>query len=162
MGCDFCGKSIEDVNSHLMETIYKHSYAVLAISGDEANNIPWFTYTVGLMQTIKHPDFIIAGLPPDITKKIIKNIYNYIVNKNEIIEPDTEYTGFLPNNLPVIFKTCKKIAFDEYMYKTNWFNNEATCENAAYQIVWPDHNNLFPWDEGFNERIIPLTVNLYD
>lgn len=162
MNCEFCNKDQEEIHKNLMDKVNKYNYAVLGIFGEQDDKEPDFSYSLGLVKTINHPDFIIFGLPPEISKATIDNIYNFITNEDRTIVPDTPYTEFLQNGVPLVFKKCKKIAFEKYMYKTDWYNNEVGCENIAYQIVWPDQNNLFPWDDGFDEKWIPKVVNLYD
>lgn len=110
---------------------------------------PAFSYTVGLRVTQNHPDFLTMGLSVEMNSYLVVEAAEK-VKSGKIIEPNHEYDDFL-DGVPVRFVTIQRphmqrhFGFAREYYDTDQFK--------ALQIVWPDKQGRWPWDEGCDEAL---------
>lgn len=110
--------------------------------------LPSCAYTIGLMESYGHPELICFGMPLEILQVLLNDIAAQLKagRKLQLYQPEAdifEYCAatFLPvdeRNLGDYFG----LALDHYEGKPL----------SAWQMVWPDANEHFPWEEGFDEQ----------
>jgi len=109
---------------------------------------PPFGYTIGLWQTLQHPELIMFGLPPQSIHQIL-NTAGLIIKEGSELPVLTRYDQLLENSdvmlLPIL---AEKDLRGHFGYGL-WYNKGIF---PAFQIVWGDTANRFPWEAGFEER----------
>lgn len=109
---------------------------------------PSFAYSVGLLETYKHPEIITFGLSNDFGHEIINDIAELIKN-GEVIELGKVYTEIFKDSKAIFLKVDNRNIEDYFgvaleYYKETKFN--------AIQLIWTDRNDKFPWEENFEEE----------
>jgi hypothetical protein len=111
---------------------------------------PTFAYTVGLTETFNHPELIMFGLAPDNMQSLLNNAAAIVRSKGRI-EPysllDTVIDGYSCYGLPVDAAAREgylNVAFELY----------GSGNVSAIQIVWPDVDGLFPFQQGCDEATV--------
>lgn len=127
-------KNIEEFGCHL-----------ILIEAD--NYLPGFVYSIGLFQKFNHPEIICFGLKKDVMAAIINHACDLIKN-GEILVPNKLYSGFL-QGYSIQFVELAKEFYQNYLGYAGWFYNRS-FDFPALQLVWPDKQQKFPWEEDFN------------
>lgn len=118
------------------------------INVEDADLSP-FSYTVGLYQSFAHPDFIISGLKGEVAFRILNDISSD-VRAGDRREPDVTYNDVF-NGVPCVFKKMNPQLIPEYLgFACRFYGFE---DIHVLQCVWPDKNNKFPWETGYNINI---------
>lgn len=119
------------------------SNPVIVFNGDQQYN-QTCGHSVGLnLQGI--PDFIIFE-EPAIASKAIRNAVA-LIRKEIDLKLNTVYTHLIPE-FPVVFK--------EVNNEKLWQNfkpitlGKTQLQHKTIQIVTPDNDQIFPWEEGYN------------
>jgi len=144
---------ISDHKSHDKETeqaiirnIEKYGWHISIIEGD--GYLPAFAYTIGLYKSFKHAEIISFGLKTDLLSWMLNHAGD-LVKGDKPIKPGKQYSGFL-EGYNVQFLPVDKGNYQEYLGYAGWYYN--SFDFPVYQLVWPDKNNLYPWEEGFDEK----------
>lgn len=116
-------------------------------------NPPW-TYSVG-MTIMNHPDIVVAGIHPDAGNEIINGICD------RVKEGERFSAGSIAEKVikkyPVVFKAVDPANYDEFfgigrdvtdLIVSNFPERKDT---GILQMVWPDKDGKFQWEEGFDE-----------
>jgi hypothetical protein len=109
--------------------------------------LPSFSYSIGLWQTFKHPEIICFGLPSDLGHAIINDVAKIIKN-GERIEVGKNYNNIFNDSRAEFLNVAPGNVSDYFKAAINYYSNN---NFPALQLVWTDRNNLFPWEEGFEE-----------
>lgn len=136
-----------DVEQKILDDVEKYGFHISVISQDEY--LPGFAYTIGLTKTYNHPEIIIFGLKNEVMSEILNGLGDKI-GKGQIYSQDREYSDIV-SNFPVKFIEVQKEHYQDYLGYGGWFYN-SKFDFSAYQLVWTDKNNKYPWDEGFNDN----------
>jgi len=124
----------------------KNDIFIISVIGSDKS--PPFSYTVGMERNFSHPEILIFGLDADISKRILNGIKD-LVKEGLKIEEDQRTKGVFPE-FDAIFKSLSKPEIDNLLKVAIWYYRSSTFR--AMQCVWPDDKNIFPWEEGYNER----------
>lgn len=101
-------------------------------------------YSVGLNpQGI--PDFIVFDEPAIATKAISKAVN--LIRSGVEIELDKVYTDLIPE-FPVVFKEVNNEKINKNFKPINLYKTQP--RHKTIQIVTPDSDQIFPWEEGYN------------
>lgn len=127
------------------ENIEKYGCHLALLEAD--NYMPAFAYSIGLYKKFGHPEIICFGLPTNLLSSLLNHAAN-LIKQGEILEPNKMYSGFLSGS-DVQFLPVDKAFYGEYMGYGGWYY-DMSFDFPALQLVWPDKQQKFPWEEGFN------------
>ena len=117
---------------------------------EATENEPSFAYTIGLWKTFNHPDIIAFGLPIQTLHEVLNNTAEK-VKEGQTIALEIDDFDIL-ETLPVQFIDVDKNYIPEYFGYGQWFYDYG--DFPAIQLVWPDRNGKFPWEEGLEEEFL--------
>ncbi|WP_216726463.1 DUF4262 domain-containing protein [Hymenobacter siberiensis] len=120
------------------------TYHIAQFHGDGYS--PSFAYTIGLFKTYGYPELICFGLNLDLLHSVLWS-GKELLDKQPVPNQSIGYPDFL-GDFDVRLLTVDKGWYKAYFGYGYWFNQ--TWDFPALQIVWPDKQALFPWDEDFN------------
>lgn len=128
----------------IISDVEKHGFSIALFNGDGYS--PSFGYTIGLFKTYGYPELICFGLSHDLMHSIFwtgKELFD------KQREPDLAigHSDFL-EGYEVRFLSVDKARYGDYFGYGHWFYSG--WDFPALQIVWPDKEGLFPWNEDFN------------
>lgn len=166
--------SFKYFNKHLahMEKPYTGLGFVLVgvfaeIDDDGNKTFPSFTYTVGIEENYGLPEFIITSVNNESAAKIINDIMHWVRTKDFVPEPYkvyNQFTNFKTCFVPVMLEAKESfmtLAGTFYENKSEDLKLE-TSDFNAYQIIWTDTKNNFPWEEEFEDNFIDDALCLFD
>ena len=124
-------KVIDDIAEHGW-----HCVSILA-EGDDGP----YSFTVGLIQTLKHPELLIYGLP----SKTAHQILTIAVNAAKEGRPldMAASTDELLDGFDCCFVAVPKAAYYEHVGFARWYYQGD--DFPLYQVVWPSRHGRFPW-----------------
>ncbi|WP_353570525.1 DUF4262 domain-containing protein [Candidatus Albibeggiatoa sp. nov. BB20] len=125
-----------------LDNIEKYGCHILHIFAED--DLPRFTYSVGIQHKTEHPDLVIMGLKQNLAHWII-NEYNTRINAGEIFELDQYYSGFLGGGFEITFKKVAPEHYPEYFGWNIWYNKGSDFD--IWQLVFPTVEGIWPWDE---------------
>lgn len=137
------GNEAED---SIIKNIEQHGWHVSLFHSNDY--LPTFAYTIGLYENYQHPEIISFGLNTDLLGSIL-NEAGFSVKHGNPIQTQTLYEGYL-EGYSVQFVEVLKENYHEYFGFGYWYYKN-TYDFPALQLVWPDKQHKFPWEEGFNK-----------
>jgi hypothetical protein len=109
--------------------------------------LPGFAYSISLYQKFQHPELICFGLDQDVLGAVLNHACD-LIKAGERLMPGVEYAGFL-EGYKIQFIEVDRDYYPNYVGYGCWYYG-LTMDFPLYQLVWPDKENHFPWDDGFN------------
>lgn len=122
-------------------------YGLHVIKVGEEDDSPTFAYTVGLHHTFGHPEVIMVGLGLDMMHHVLNDLADSL-REGRRYSPGDVSDEFL-EGYPVTFRTVPERQYDAYLGWANWFNDDRAY--PAMQMIYPDRERRWPWDEGTSE-----------
>lgn len=116
---------------------------------DAEGNHPEFSYTVGLWHTHHHPEVLIVGLKEDLRHKLLNNL-NFDIGRGERFIDGLSSRDVL-EGYTCYFQKLPQERFREYLGWNRWFYEGD--EFPAVQMLWPNVDGVYPWDEMASEYL---------
>jgi hypothetical protein len=140
--------------SWVAATVGEHGWAISGRHGDEAAP-PW-AYSVGMWLTCQGPELVLCGLPVENAASII-NAIGVRVADGADLSPGDVVDDVCPAPL-----TLRPVD-DSWRASSGLLGISDTFYGMVrppyLQVVWPDKNGRFPWEQGFQaafDRMQPL------
>lgn len=131
----------------ILDDIEQYGCHLVLIEAD--NYMPAFAYSVGFYHKFGHPEIICFGLTTESMGNLLNNTCE-LIKKGEKLEINKGYAGFITNH-DIQFLAVDKEFYTSYLGYAGSFYNWS-FDFPVLQIVWPDKENNFPWDEKFNSE----------
>jgi hypothetical protein len=142
------GRSEQEEREMIDSHIGEHGCHVVRVMEDDIG--PGFSYTIGLHQRFGHPELIVVGLPGDLGA-ILLNIAARALIGGARYESGREYDDFL-QGYSCTFREIPTEKYPSYFGFAIWFYGGAGF--PAMQLIYPDRNRRWPWEEGVDEAFI--------
>jgi hypothetical protein len=116
-----------------------------------------FSYTVGVYETTGQPEIIEVGLRKDTAHYALNEAARRMragvlkINRRE---------AEIIDKVACIFRPTEERWIQQLMYRAQWFYNDLPF--PAMQCIYPDLENRFPWEEGFDSAWRPRQALLFD
>ena len=115
-----------------------HIIHVLAV-----DNLPNFSYSIGLFETYQKPEIIIIGLKQNIQQVLLNNIaYDY--KEGRVLESGKMH-GDILDDYECLLLDVEKKHYDEYVGQAIDYYKEKKF--PLIQIIWPTPSNMYPFDK---------------
>jgi hypothetical protein len=130
----------------ILDKIEKHGFAHIFVSASET--APSFCYTLGLTKNFNHPELIIVGLPQEVSGGILNVIGRAAIAGNPV--DMTKPSDQVLKGFSALFgEVVDPVVFENYTSSAGWLNQGQPYK--LYQVIWPDNQGLFPWNEKASE-----------
>jgi hypothetical protein len=126
--------------------IKAYGLAVFHILGEE--DLPPFTYSVGIEQSLGLPELIVIGLKAEVGHAVINECYRQM-KEGAVIAPGARVAGLLGGGFECEIGTVLPSYYEEYMGRALWLYKGENFR--TYQIVFPNTAGVFPWEPEANE-----------
>ncbi|RZK58982.1 MAG: DUF4262 domain-containing protein [Pedobacter sp.] len=136
---------IDEERKVILSDIEEFGCHLIAVDPD--NYTPGFVYSIGLYHKYGHPEIICFGLNSEVTASIINHACHLIQNGEPPL-PNQPYRGYL-EGYHIQFLEVDKAFYRNYLGYAGRFYDMG-FDFPALQLVWPDKQDLFPWEEHFN------------
>src|SRR5262249_13142636 len=136
----------DEKEQRVLDDIAKYGWHLLGVLEDEEG--PAFMYTIGLMQTLDHPEIVMFGLKHELMKMVLNGIGQEI-KRGRPFREEGLYNGLL-QGFACKIKPVKESFHPPYLGYAMWHRRHlgkiGTLE--AVQCIWPDKQGIFPDEEG--------------
>jgi len=130
----------------IISDVEKYGFQVAHVESDGYS--PSFSYTIGLFKTYGYPELICFGLNQDLLHSVLWS-GKELLDKQSAPDQRIGYPDFI-GDYDIRLLTVNKSWYRYYFGYGIWFN--AGQGFPALQIVWPDKQALYPWQDGFNSN----------
>jgi hypothetical protein len=134
--------SLTDSERRILEAIETQGLHVE--HAEPAGERPGFSYTVGLWHTFGQPEVIVFGLEDHVAEDLFDEIAD-LVHEGRRFLADSKHDGLL-QHYPARFLAVPKGFNREFLGVAVWAHEGDGFE--AVQLVWPDKQGRWPWDDG--------------
>jgi hypothetical protein len=128
----------------IISDVEEYGFHIVQIAGDGYS--PSFAYTIGLYRTYGHPELICFGLSLSLLHSVLWS-GKELLDKQPMPDLSIDYPDLIDDYDVRLLPVAKEWYGDYFGYGI-WFNQGRNF--PALQIVWPDKQTLYPWNEGFN------------
>jgi hypothetical protein len=129
-----------------LDTVEKFGWEAMLITSNQQRTS--FAYTVGLCDTMKFPELIVVGLKQQTAHFALK----YAVEKLMAgVDLTTGRVQDIVGEVEVEFRPVAQKWFRHVMCRADWYYGYGESEIPALQIIYPDLEGRFQWQEGFTE-----------
>ncbi|MGI4885175.1 MAG: DUF4262 domain-containing protein [Janthinobacterium lividum] len=127
----------------IISDVEQYGFHVAQFHGDGYS--PSFAYTIGLFKTYGYPELICFSLNQDLLHSMFWTAKE-LFDKQPQPDLAIGYPDFI-GDFDVRFLRVAKANYGNYFGYGHWFYKG--WDFPALQIVWPDKQAIFPWEEGF-------------
>lgn len=120
-------------------------HAVGVLADDE---VPAWAYSVGLWHTLSRAEVCVFGLPPQTGMKVINAAGEWLRSGGDLFAD--EVSSEVLNNHDVAVRRVDPSWHEDLFGQALGFYRGRTP--TFLQLVWPDREGRFPWDEGVDEH----------
>ena len=123
---------------------------------------PPFLYSIGLMQTLQHPEFIMFGLEADEIHALFRQLIADIRGGRSYAEPGVHTITIGTDQHLVGFGRVHPTQHELYLGFALSFGREIDRwgDLKAMQVFWPDSRGKFPFDPGCAWEVYELQPRL--
>src|SRR5688572_25274034 len=137
---------------NLLKDVERVGWSLVAVPADEHG--PSFVYSIGMMQTLNHPEIIVFGLDLTLMSNVVNDMGDQIRGGRRFEEPvlyEDVLERFACKVLPVM-----KRHHEEYLGYAMWHRRHVGKIGTlqVVQLIWPDKSGLFPDEPGCHPAVV--------
>jgi len=119
--------------------------------------VPRHSYTIGLARR-GLPEFIVFGFSADLARPVLSDLAQRVLD-GERFPTQVGLADVLPG-MPAVLLEVPEAEANHYLVAAREY---APKSLRALQIAWPDGQDLFPWQDGYDEsfRERQVILNLF-
>ena len=146
------------MEEEIAEVVRQHGWYAASI-GDHQ---PPFLYTIGLMQTQNHPEFIVFGLDAENAHALFSQLVRDIKAGRSFSKPGVYAVNIGGDTYQVGFRQVHPTQHELYLgFALGYCRHIGRWgELEAIQVFWPDGDGKFPFDVGCNVDVYALQPRL--
>lgn len=133
---------MDEAEKKCLDDIEKHGCHVIHVLAED--DLPPFSYSVGIERSIGCPEIIIIGLRQELAHFMI-NEYCARTRAGEGFHAGQRAQGFL-DDFDCEFRPVSPVHYEEYVGWDIWLYRGAKFR--LLQLVYPSTKGIWPWDEG--------------
>ena len=118
-------------------------YGLHIINVAGGDDLPPFSYSLGIEQSLKLPELIVIGLRAEVGQAAINACYEQMQSGTRI-EPGMRVADLL-GGFECVIGEVSEAKRRQYMGWACWLHQDAGFR--AYQIIFPNTSGVFPWEE---------------
>lgn len=142
----------DEVFAQVRNDIARHGVNITWVEAGDGE--PCFAYTVGLAGR-DHPELIVFGLNPDDSQWVLNNLAFRVRDGVQRFETAQLITGLAKNDIPIqllaVVDSSTHLTMSNAMYR-----RPGKAPVTAMQVVSPDFDSRWPWDEHNTVAHTPL------
>jgi hypothetical protein len=146
------------VEEEIAEVVRQYGWYAANISDGQ----PPFIYSIGLMQTVNHPEFIMFGLEADNAHALFSQLVRDIRGGQSYAEPGLYTVGIGDDEHRVGFRRVHPTQHELYLgFAMGYCRYIGRIgELEAVQAFWPDRAGKFPFEVGCDLEVYQLQPRL--
>lgn len=122
---------------------------------------PAWEHSIGFPVRLGAPEIIVFGLEYEVSHALIFNTFRAFSLGQQIA--DHSVVGGIIQGFDCQYRAVHPIHVDRHLSAAKAYHdrNGAGCHFQAFQLIWPDQNGYFPWEEDCHPDIAALQPLLY-
>jgi hypothetical protein len=146
------------MDDEFAEDVRRHGWSMVTINDHK----PCFQYTIGLMQTCSHPEFVIFGMDANNAHALFSGLVHNIRSGQSYAEPGIYTVAIGGDQHRVGFRRVHPTQHPVYLgYAMGFLTNIGRMgELEAAQAFWPDAAGKFPFEVGCDLAVYELQPRL--
>jgi hypothetical protein len=138
----------------IIDDIRRFGWSVACVRAGPSG--PGFVYSVGMMETLDHPEIIMFGLEVALMGRLVNDIGADVRTGRRFDEPGL-YEGLLKDFACKVLPVAERW-HENYMGYAMWHRRRigAIGTLASVQCLWPDKGGLFPDEPGCHHSVVAL------
>ena len=137
---------LDENDKKLLETLERWGWFVIKVGAGKLE--PAFAYSIGLYEHYGHPEIILFGLDLEIMHRLINDAAKQIGQGHRYYERH-RYEDLL-EGYSCEFRTVSPDRYAGLLNYAIWYYNSP--DFPVLQMIWPDPDGRFPWENGFDEK----------
>jgi Domain of unknown function (DUF4262) len=142
----------DEHDQKLLSDVERVGWHVPQITGDDRG--PGYSFSVGLYYTFGHPEILVMGLRGAVAHAVINSAGEQIA-KGRVFQPEIRYDEFL-QGYSTFFVPISITHYEYYLGYGIWFYRKLKQPFPALQLVWPDKQGHFPWEDSYDKQFNKL------
>jgi len=144
---------LEPEEQRIVDDIRDHGWHVIGVDADDEG--PGFAYSVGMTDTLNHPEVIVFGLDTRSMTSIVNGIGAEIRGGRRFDQPGV-YADVLGGGVACKFVTVDPAHHPEYLGGAMWHRRHVGQPKTlrAVQCLWPDKAGTFPDDPACHPEVL--------
>jgi hypothetical protein len=141
----FRKRELQSDERKLIDDVEAYGCHIVQVRPD--NEIPGWSYTIGLYEVFGQPEVIVVGLKEDTAHALLNEVCN-LYRRGTIFHDGDRQSGLLAN-VDCEFRAVENRWLEQgVMGYANWFYGDD--EYPVLQCVYPDLEGVLPWEDGFD------------
>jgi len=140
-------KELTDVDKQVLSDIEQYGLHIVHVLADDKG--PGFGFSIGLFHNFKHPEIIFIGLQQELIHSLINDI-GEAIKKGKRFDPFT-YSPDILEGFECYFIPVDKANYADYLGYAHWFYKGN--DFPVLQCIYPTTKGVYPWQEGWPERL---------
>ena len=138
-------KRLDEHEQNFVSNVREHGWFRTNVFGEEA--LPGFSYITGFWLSAQTPEIIVFSMKAQIAHDLLWDMFRD--GRAGVKYPVAMRTNQIFANAPAYLFPVAKNRYREHLGWSRWFygGDDFPC----LQLVWPDRDGLFPWEQGFDE-----------
>jgi hypothetical protein len=136
----------------LLSDVARHGWHVLHVFDPESDLT--YSFSVGLYLKFGHPEILVMGLSEEVSRDLINTTAEHIAGGRVFLagtRTDDLVEGFACGFTPILVDH-----YEQYLGYGIWFYRSLKQPFPAIQLVWPDKQGRFPWEENYDKNFLRL------
>ena len=133
----------DDRDRIILGQIAEYGWMVMGIQAEKET--PSYSFSVGMYHTLGTPELFIMGQKPQTAQGLINHAGKSTREGRRFVAG--ERTDGVLAGYPAVLVAVEPRFYREYFGYARWFYRGSNF--PVFQIVWPDRDGRFPWDEGY-------------
>jgi len=138
-------KQLNSYERELLDNIEEFGFQVTSVVPEDG---PAWSYTIGLHDQLSKPEFVITGMPSKLAHSVLRDIVDRL-REGESFDDGCRKSHVL-QKVECEFRLVEPRWIERLLLSAVWFNGNT--EFQVLQCVYPDFENRFPWEAGFDSN----------
>jgi hypothetical protein len=142
-------KPEHEADDKIIRNVRKHGCHIVGIMADEQG--PPYAFSIGLFLNYGHPEIVIFGANRNDSAAFINDICDRAAKGKRYAAGDV--SDDLVPGCRLCFVDVPLERYGEYLGTAIWFYAKSPRPFPCLQLVWPDKEGRFPWQETFDPEL---------
>lgn len=135
---------LDATDRKLLADVEEYGWHCLHVHGE--GELPYWTFSIGVFRTWQHPELVVFGIRDTVAHDLLTDLVER-VKRGESFRHGREHDDVLEGF------SCRFLRVDPQWYSAflgyaQWFY-EAEDGFPVLQLVWPDKQHRYPWEQGY-------------
>jgi hypothetical protein len=146
----------------IVRFVETHGCFIVSVFDPDDDVVP-FSYSIGFTKSLGQPEVVLFGLPGKTAHPLINDLFRLCQDGLKLVD------WAIIDGLVVDYRCIARSVDESWIIQSQfasalWYHR--TQMNSALedvvQIVWPDADGIFPWQEGCADWVIADQLALYE